>query len=111
MGFGHTFYVTKLLCVYFIRNIFKHQLVMKLSLTLAKQSVKETGRNLSSLGGWVLEMGTTTALSHCFGTTPTENEQLSKSVRGVLNSYSILNSLTSFGETPSGPHAFDGLIF
>ena len=52
---------------------------MKLSLTLAKQSVKETGRNLSSLGGWVLGMGMTTALFHCFGTTPSENEQLSKS--------------------------------
>ena len=82
---------------------------MKLSLTLAKQSVKETGHNLSSLGGWVLGMGTTTALFHCFGTTPSENEQLSKSVRGVLNSYE--NSLTSFGEIPSGQHAFDGLIF
>ena len=50
---------------------------MKFSLTLVKQSVKETGRSLSSLGGWVFGMGMTTALFHCCGTTPSKNEQLS----------------------------------
>ena len=83
-----TFEITELLWINFVLNVLKNPVGYKALpyLYLAKQSVRETGLSLSTLGGFVLGMGTTMACFHCLGTTPSLYEQFKISVAGELNS-------------------------